>query len=67
MQFTSRRKFRLSIKTFKVASTEEELKHRTKVKCDDFKLWLIQIGIFVLYVKLEVRTMFAQAQTVIRL
>ena len=44
-----------------------ELKYRPKAKCDDFNLWLIQIGIFVLYVKLVVRTTFAQAQTVTRL
>ena len=44
-----------------------ELKYRTKVKCDDFKLWLKQIGIFVLYVKLVVSTVFAQAQTDTRL
>ena len=37
-----------------------ELKYRTKAKCDDFKLWMIQIGIFVLYVKLVVRTMFTK-------
>ena len=24
-----------------------ELKYRTKAKCDDFKLWMIQIGIFI--------------------
>ena len=40
-----------------------ELRYSTKVKCDDFGLWLIQIGIFVLYVKLVVRTTYAQAQT----
>ena len=41
-----------------------ELKYRTKVKCDYFKLWVMQIGIFVLYVKLVVRTTFTQAQMV---
>ena len=40
-----------------------ELRYSTKVKCDDFGLWLIQIGIFVLYAKLVVRTTYAQAQT----
>ena len=44
-----------------------ELKYGTKVKCDDFKLWLIHNEIFVLFVKLVVRTTFAQAQTVTRL
>ena len=44
-----------------------ELKYRTEMKCDDFKLWQIQIGIFVLYVRLVVRTTLAQAQTFARL
>ena len=44
-----------------------ELKYKTKAKCDDFKLRMIQIGIFVLYVKLVVRTTFTQAQAVTRL
>ena len=41
-----------------------ELKYGAKVKCDDFQIWLIRIGIFVLYVKLGVKATFAQAQTV---
>ena len=41
-----------------------ELKYRTKVKFDYFKLWVMQIGIFVLYVKLVVSTTFTQAQMV---
>ena len=41
-----------------------ELKYRTKAKFDDFKLWLIQIGMFFLYVKLVVKTTFPQAQVV---
>ena len=45
----------------------KELKYRTKVKWDDFKLWLIQIVIFVLYVKLVKGTTFAEAHTVTRL
>ena len=44
-----------------------ELKYRTKVKCDDLKLWLIQIGIFVLYAKLVVTATFANAQMSTRL
>ena len=44
-----------------------ELKYKTKAKCDDFKLCMIQIGIFVLYVELVVRTTFTQAQAVTRL
>ena len=44
-----------------------ELKYRTKVKCADFKLWVIQIGIFVFYFRLVVRATFAKAQMVTRL
>ena len=40
---------------------------RELVKCDDFELWLIQIGIFVLYVKLVLKTRYAQPQMVTKL
>ena len=50
-----------------ISYKRRELKYRTKAKCDDFELWMIQIGIFVLYAKLVVRTTFTQAQMVTRL
>ena len=34
------------------------------MKCHDFELWLIQIEMFVFYVKLVISTIYAQAQTV---